>query len=62
VGADVLVEAALGEKFARASGKYFDNDRGSFGNPHPDANSKEKESALVTAMDEWLATKHRTLN
>ncbi len=33
-GADVLIEAGLGQKFAEASGAYFDNDSGSFSNPH----------------------------
>ncbi|MEP2030610.1 MAG: SDR family NAD(P)-dependent oxidoreductase [Paracoccaceae bacterium] len=34
IGADILIEAALGERFTDASGKYFDNDSGTFANPH----------------------------
>lgn len=34
IGADILVDAALGSRFANASGDYFDNDIGSFANPH----------------------------
>ena len=34
IGADILCDAAIGETFARASGKYFDNDRGTFSQPH----------------------------
>ncbi len=34
VGADILCEAATGETFASASGKYFDNDKGTFASPH----------------------------
>ena len=34
IGADILCDAAIGETFARASGKYFDNDRGTFTQPH----------------------------
>ncbi|CAB9528660.1 daunorubicin C-13 ketoreductase DnrU [Seminavis robusta] len=56
IGRDILVEAAVGKKFERASGKYFDNDRGNFGNPHPDANNMRKCRNFVQAMDEWLAT------
>ena len=37
IGADILVRAALGDDFATASGRYWDNDAGSFGSPHPDA-------------------------
>ncbi len=37
IGADILVEAALGPRFATASGRYFDNDSGAFADPHPAA-------------------------
>lgn len=40
IGADVLVDAALGEQFAGASGAYFDNDSGAFANPHAAALDK----------------------
>ncbi|SLN13336.1 SDR family NAD(P)-dependent oxidoreductase [Pseudooctadecabacter jejudonensis] len=31
IGADILIRAALGDDFATASGRYFDNDSGDFG-------------------------------
>ena len=62
VGSDSLVQAAVGKQFARASGKYFDNDRGSFGMPHPDANNADKSRALMDAMEEWLLSKDINLN
>ncbi len=34
IGADILCEAATAESFAGASGKYFDNDLGSFSQPN----------------------------
>lgn len=34
IGADILIEAALGRRFADASGAYFDNDSGAFAQPH----------------------------
>ena len=37
VGADILIDAALGARFSDASGAYFDNDSGTFTNPHPAA-------------------------
>jgi NAD(P)-dependent dehydrogenase (short-subunit alcohol dehydrogenase family) len=37
IGADILIRAALSDEFASASGAYFDNDIGQFGQPHRDA-------------------------
>ena len=37
IGVDILVRAALAEEFSEASGLYFDNDKGAFSDPHPDA-------------------------
>ena len=37
IGAEILVRAALDNEFSDASGKYFDNDKGQFASPHPDA-------------------------
>ncbi|MGC3940086.1 SDR family NAD(P)-dependent oxidoreductase [Roseobacter sp. EG26] len=34
IGADILIDAALGARFADKSGAYFDNDSGAFTNPH----------------------------
>lgn len=54
IGADIIVEAAVGKKFERASGKYFDNDSGAFRPPHPDGSNVQKSKALVEAMDSIL--------
>ena len=51
VGSDTLVEAALGERFADASGKYFDNDNDRFAPPHPDALDDAPNAALVEAVE-----------
>lgn len=34
IGADIMIEAALGDAFVDANGKYFDNDSGRFSPPH----------------------------
>ncbi len=54
IGADILVRAALSDEFANASGRYFDNDRGEFSQPHPDALNAAKNEKLVAAIDEIL--------
>lgn len=54
VGADVLVSAALSDKFADASGLYFDNDIGQFTSPHQDAVNPEKIAALSQAIEDVI--------
>lgn len=54
IGADILTLAALGESFANASGLYFDNDRGEFADPHPDALNETKCRALIQVMDSLI--------
>jgi len=54
-GADILVKSALSETFSDANGKYFDNDRGQFSLPHPDANNLKKTTQLIQVLDEILA-------
>lgn len=34
IGANILIEAALGDSFANASGRYYDNDGAGFSAPH----------------------------
>ncbi len=55
IGADILIEAALGPRFADASGKYFDNDSDTFANPHPaaldDARSADVMATIKTILD-----------
>ena len=54
IGAEILRRAALSDDFAEASGKYFDNDRGGFGAPHPDALNRERAQAVMATIDAVL--------
>ena len=55
IGVDILVRAALSDEFANASGKYFDNDRKQFSDPHPDAFSDSKCNAVVNQIERVLS-------
>lgn len=55
IGADILVRAAVSDEFATASGKYFDNDAGRFGEPHPDALDPQKSGKIMKGIEEVLA-------
>ncbi len=55
IGADVLIRAALAEEFEAASGRYFDNDKGRFASPHPDALDSKKSDAVVRVIEAILA-------
>ncbi len=55
IGADILYRAALSEEFTEASGKYFDNDQGQFGQPHTDALDDSKITQVMSAMEEVIA-------
>jgi len=50
IGADILIDAALGERFADASGAYFDNDSGAFANPHAAALDKDHAADVMTTI------------
>ncbi|WP_299767841.1 SDR family NAD(P)-dependent oxidoreductase [uncultured Tateyamaria sp.] len=50
IGADILIEAALGARFADASGKYFDNDSGAFAKPHPAALDAAHAADVMTTI------------
>jgi len=50
IGSDILCRLALDDEFSSASGKYFDNDAGSFAPPHADALNATKTSAVLQAM------------
>ncbi|WP_299294211.1 SDR family NAD(P)-dependent oxidoreductase [uncultured Tateyamaria sp.] len=50
VGADVLIDAALGDRFAQASGRYFDNDSGQFAAPHGAASDPAQVRAVMQAL------------
>ncbi|MDJ0642918.1 MAG: SDR family NAD(P)-dependent oxidoreductase [Erythrobacter sp.] len=57
IGAEILVRAALSEEFRMSSGRYFDNDRGTWGAPHPEAMDDTK----VLQMAEWIERIARSL-
>ena len=51
IGAEILTRAALSDEFAAASGQYFDNDKGRFAPPHPDALDPQKSQAVVQVIE-----------
>lgn len=55
IGSDILVRAALSDEFSASSGQYFDNDSGSFAQPHPDATNAQKSAKLVDVIESTLA-------
>ncbi|MEM9510388.1 MAG: SDR family NAD(P)-dependent oxidoreductase [Cyanobacteria bacterium P01_E01_bin.35] len=54
-GANILYELAVSEDYHDASGKYFDNDRGTFGESYPDAYSETKIDKLIATTIKILA-------
>jgi len=54
-GADILCDLAISEDYKNASGKYFDNDQGSFGNAHSDAYNQAKIDQLIEVTENILA-------
>jgi NAD(P)-dependent dehydrogenase (short-subunit alcohol dehydrogenase family) len=59
IGAEILVRAALDDEFAAASGQYFDNDKGRFASPHPDALDPQKCREIVRVIEAILARAFR---
>ncbi len=55
IGADILVQAALSDEFADATGRYFDNDVGAFTSPHPDAADPSKVGRVVGMVEDRIA-------
>ncbi|WP_214646866.1 hypothetical protein [Ruegeria lacuscaerulensis] len=53
--ADILIEAALGARFADASGAYFDNDSGAFVNPHAAALDIDHVADVMSTIKELIA-------
>jgi len=53
-GANIIYELALANKYKGMSGKYFDNDRGSFGPAHSDANNMNAINELLEKTKEKL--------
>ena len=53
-GADILYELAVSEKHKGSSGKYFDNDKGSYANAHPDSYNDILISNLIEKTEEII--------
>ncbi|WP_170789596.1 SDR family NAD(P)-dependent oxidoreductase [Ruegeria lacuscaerulensis] len=54
IGADILIEATLGARFADASGTYFDNDSGAFANPHAAALDIDHVADVMSTIKELI--------
>lgn len=54
-GADILYDLAVSERYEGITGKYFDNDKGSFGDAHPDAYDEEAIQQLMTVTKDLLS-------
>ena len=54
-GANILYELAVSEDYRDVSGKYFDNDRGTFAEAHPDAYNETKIDKLINTTAAILA-------
>lgn len=53
-GADILVDLSVGNQYEGITGKYFDNDHGTFGRPHADVFDKAKIEVLIAKTCELL--------
>lgn len=56
IGANMLFRAALSDEFNNATGRYYDNDRGQFATPHPDAMNPTLNKQLVEEIDTLITT------
>lgn len=54
VGATILSRLATEDEFSDKSGQYFDNDKGAFGSPHPDALNNQKCAEIVQAIEKLI--------
>lgn len=54
IGADILVDCALDDKYANIQGEYYDNDSRQFSDPHPEGLDTKKIATLVTKIDELI--------
>lgn len=55
IGADILCEAAMGDSFSDASGKYFDNDLGEFSSPHAAALDAKHSREVMQGIEAVVA-------
>ncbi len=56
IGVDIITRLATGPGYGDANGKYFDNDAGQFGTPHPDALNSEKNKTIVDVIEAVLSS------
>ncbi|NRD23659.1 SDR family NAD(P)-dependent oxidoreductase [Winogradskyella litoriviva] len=54
-GVDILYDLAVSERHKNHSGTYFDNDRGSYSNAHPDAYNDNKIKLLLTLTESIIS-------
>lgn len=54
-GADILYDLAISAKHQGATGKYYDNDKGAFGQAHSDAYVDSKIDQLIQHTEKLLA-------
>ena len=54
IGSEILTRLAIASEYADSTGKYFDNDIGEFGRPHPDALNPQKNKQIIDLMDAML--------
>ncbi|MEM1145959.1 MAG: SDR family NAD(P)-dependent oxidoreductase [Pseudomonadota bacterium] len=55
IGSEIIVRTAVSGEFEGASGKYFDNDRGVFSDPHRDALDEGLSNAVLRSISSTLA-------
>ncbi|WP_170756162.1 SDR family NAD(P)-dependent oxidoreductase [Ruegeria lacuscaerulensis] len=55
IGADILIDAALGVRFADASGAYFDNDSGAFADPHAAALDENHATDVMNTIKDLIS-------
>lgn len=54
-GADILIDAALGDRFADQSGAYFDNDSGTFAEPHSAASDPDHVQGVMARVESFVS-------
>ncbi len=54
IGAKILARLATEDEFSDASGQYFDNDKGQFAAPHPDALNDKKCGQVLKAIESLI--------
>lgn len=57
IGAEILERMSLEPELEKYSGHYFDNDKGEFSSPHPDALDLEKSNTIIDVIESTLASK-----